>query len=104
MSLLEFFYRNRAEIFTLTVEHLWLVGMSMLLAVVIGTTLAFMALTYFLIPVLFRREIMFPTMAKWQPYVFGLGMYGVALFLMAAGTLGVPRDAPGHWRRATRSG
>ena len=59
--------------------------------VVIGTTLAFMALTYFLIPVLFRREIMFPTMAKWQPYVFGLGMYGVALFLMAAGTLGVPR-------------
>ncbi len=59
--------------------------------VVIGTTLAFMALTYFLIPVLFRREIMFPAMAKWQPYVFGLGMAGVALFLMAAGTLGVPR-------------
>jgi len=62
--------------------------------VVIGTTLAFMSLTYFLIPVLFRREMMFPGMDKWQPYVFGLGMTGVALFLMAAGTLGVPRR---HW-------
>ena len=45
--------------------------------VVIGTTLAFMALTYFLIPTLFRRELMFPGMAKWQPYLFGLGMSGV---------------------------
>jgi cytochrome c oxidase subunit 1 len=62
--------------------------------VVVGTTLAFMGLTYFLIPVLFRRELMFPTMAKWQPYVFGFGMAGVALFLMGAGTLGVPRR---HW-------
>jgi cytochrome c oxidase subunit 1 len=62
--------------------------------VVVGTTLAFMGLTYFLIPVLFRRELMFPGMAKWQPYVFGLGMSAVALFLMGAGTLGVPRR---HW-------
>jgi cytochrome c oxidase subunit 1 len=62
--------------------------------VVVGTTLAFMSLTYFLIPVLFRRELMFPGIAKWQPYVFGLGMMGVALFLMGAGTLGVPRR---HW-------
>ena len=62
--------------------------------VVVGTTLAFMGLTYFLIPVLFRRELAFPTMAKYQPYVFGLGMSAVALFLMGAGTLGVPRR---HW-------
>src|SRR5688572_2842588 len=62
--------------------------------VVVGTTLAFMGLTYFLIPTLFRRELMFPGMAKWQPYVFGLGMSAVALFLMGAGTLGVPRR---HW-------
>ncbi len=62
--------------------------------VVIGTTLAFMGLTYFLIPVMFRRELAFPTMAKYQPYVFGLAMCGVALFLMGAGTLGVPRR---HW-------
>ena len=62
--------------------------------VVIGTTLAFMSLTYFLIPVLFRRELAFPGLAKWQPYLFGLGMSGVAVFLMGAGTLGVPRR---HW-------
>ncbi len=62
--------------------------------VVVGTTLAFMGLTYFLIPVLFRRELTFPTLAKWQPYVFGLSMMGVSLFLMGAGTLGVPRR---HW-------
>jgi cytochrome c oxidase subunit 1 len=62
--------------------------------VVFGTTLAFMALTYFLIPVLFRRELMFPGLAKWQPWLFGLGMSGFALFMMGAGTLGVPRR---HW-------
>jgi cytochrome c oxidase subunit 1 len=62
--------------------------------VVVGTTLAFMGLTYFLIPTLFRRELMFPGMAKWQPYLFGLGMCGFALFMMGAGTLGVPRR---HW-------
>ena len=39
MSLLEFFVRNRAEIWTLTLEHCWLVGMSMLLAVAIGVPL-----------------------------------------------------------------
>ncbi|HUX09188.1 MAG TPA: ABC transporter permease [Terriglobia bacterium] len=39
MSLLDFFYRNRAEIWMLTLEHLWLVGLSMLLAVAIGVPL-----------------------------------------------------------------
>ena len=62
--------------------------------VVVGTTLAFMAITYFLIPVLFRREIMFPKLAQWQPYLFGIGMSAFALFMMGAGTLGVPRR---HW-------
>ena len=42
--------------------------------VVLGTTLAFMSLTYFLIPVLFRRQVAFPALAKWQPYLFGFGM------------------------------
>jgi cytochrome c oxidase subunit 1 len=62
--------------------------------VVIGTTLAFMGLTYFLIPSLFSREVAFPALARWQPYVFGIGMYAVALTMMGAGTLGVPRR---HW-------
>ena len=62
--------------------------------VVVGTTLAFMSLTYFLIPTLFRREVMFPKLAQWQPYLFGLGMSAFALFMMGAGTLGIPRR---HW-------
>lgn len=39
MSLVEFFLRNRTEVFELTLEHLWLVGISMLLAVAIGLPL-----------------------------------------------------------------
>jgi cytochrome c oxidase subunit 1 len=53
-----------------------------------------MSLTYFLIPVLFRREVMFPGLAKWQPYLFGFGMAVFCLVMMGAGTLGVPRR---HW-------
>ncbi|MCO5105624.1 MAG: cbb3-type cytochrome c oxidase subunit I [Burkholderiaceae bacterium] len=62
--------------------------------VVIGTTLAFMSLTYFLLPVLFNREMILPGWAKWQPYIFGLGMGVFTLAMMGAGTLGVPRR---HW-------
>lgn len=65
--------------------------------VVIGTTLSFMALTYFLIPVLFRREMINPVLASWQPYLFGLSMYFFVLMMMGAGTLGVPRR---HWDMA----
>ena len=62
--------------------------------VVIGTTLAFMALTYFLLPTLFNREVINPGLAKWQPYLFGLGMAVFVTAMMGAGTLGVPRR---HW-------
>jgi len=65
--------------------------------VVIGTTLAFMSLTYFLIPVLFRRQVFLPGLAKWQPYLFGIGMAVFTLVLMGAGTLGVQRR---HWDMA----
>ncbi len=62
--------------------------------VVCGTTLAFMAMTYLLIPIFFQRDLAFPKMAKWQPYVFGAGAAGISLFMMGAGTLGVARR---HW-------
>jgi cytochrome c oxidase subunit 1 len=62
--------------------------------VVVGTTLAFMSLTYFLIPVLFRREMIWKGLARWQPYLFGLGMMAFALAMMGAGTFGVERR---HW-------
>ncbi|MBZ0129050.1 MAG: cbb3-type cytochrome c oxidase subunit I [Rhodobacteraceae bacterium] len=59
--------------------------------VVAGTTLAFMAGTYLIVPLIFQRDIIWPTIAKWQPYVFGLGAGGISMFMMGAGTLGVPR-------------
>jgi len=62
--------------------------------VVAGTTLAFMAITYLLVPLIFRRELMFKKLAQWQPYVFGIGVAGISLFMMGAGTLGVSRR---HW-------
>jgi cytochrome c oxidase subunit 1 len=65
--------------------------------VVVGTTLTFMALTYYLIPVLFRREMILPKLAMWQPYLFGFSMYFFCLVMMGAGTLGVSRR---HWDMA----
>ncbi len=62
--------------------------------VVAGTTLAFMALTYLLVPLIFQRELILPGWARVQPYIFGLGVAGISLFMMGAGTLGVPRR---HW-------
>jgi len=62
--------------------------------VVTGTTLAFMALAYWLVPVLWQKELVLPGLAKWQPYLFGIGMGLAATFMMGAGTLGVPRR---HW-------
>jgi cytochrome c oxidase subunit 1 len=62
--------------------------------VVAGTTLAFMAITYLVVPLIFRRHVMFPTVARLQPYVFAIGVAGISLFMMGAGTLGVPRR---HW-------
>jgi cytochrome c oxidase subunit 1 len=59
--------------------------------VVAGTTLAFMAATYLLVPLIFRRELILKGLAKWQPYLFGIGVMGISVFMMGAGTLGVPR-------------
>src|SRR6202162_2210319 len=62
--------------------------------VVAGTTLAFMAATYLVLPLIFQREIIWPGLAKIQPYLFGIGAAGISLFMMGAGTLGVARR---HW-------
>ena len=62
--------------------------------VVAGTTLAFMAITYPLINLIFRRELILKSVAKAQPYVFAIGVAGISLFMMGAGTLGVSRR---HW-------
>ncbi|HJP37348.1 MAG TPA: cbb3-type cytochrome c oxidase subunit I, partial [Gammaproteobacteria bacterium] len=62
--------------------------------VVAGTTLAFMAVTYLLVPMIFQRELVLKKWAMLQPYVFGIGVAGISVFMMGAGTLGVSRR---HW-------
>jgi cytochrome c oxidase subunit 1 len=62
--------------------------------VVAGTTLAFMAGTYLVLPLIFQREIVWPKLATLQPYLFGIGAAGISMFMMGAGTLGVARR---HW-------
>ncbi len=62
--------------------------------VVSGTTLAFMGLTYYLIPLIFRKELKLKKWASWQPYVFGFGMLLVSVGMIASGLQGVSRR---HW-------
>ncbi len=62
--------------------------------VVAGTTLAFMAVTYLLVPLIFGRELILQKWARVQPYLFAIGVAGISLFMMGAGTLGVSRR---HW-------
>jgi cytochrome c oxidase subunit 1 len=62
--------------------------------VVAGTTIGFMAATYLVLPLIFQREIIWPKLAKIQPYLFGIGAAGISMFMMGAGTLGVARR---HW-------
>jgi len=62
--------------------------------VVSGTAMAFMGITYYVIPLIFRKKVAFYGMARWQPYIFSIGMLIFSLAMTFAGTFGVPRR---HW-------
>ncbi|MFN8401938.1 MAG: cbb3-type cytochrome c oxidase subunit I [Anaerolineales bacterium] len=53
--------------------------------VVSGTTTAFMGFTYYVIPLIFRKELKLKKWAVWQPYVFGGGMLLVSLGMIVSG-------------------
>ncbi len=59
--------------------------------VVAGTALAFMGVTYYVVPLIFRRKIAFWGLARWQPYLFAIGMTIFSIAMTFAGTFGVPR-------------
>jgi cytochrome c oxidase subunit I len=59
--------------------------------VVSGTTMAFMGLSYYLVPLLSQRRLRNVRMARWQPYVFSGGVLLLTVSMMVAGRLGVPR-------------
>ena len=62
--------------------------------VVSGTAMAFMGATYYLIPIVFRKKVAFWGAARWQPYLFALGMLLLSMGMTFAGSFGVPRR---HW-------
>ncbi len=59
--------------------------------VVGGTTLAFMGLAFYVVPLLFQREYIFKPLARLQPYLFGIGITLTAMGMSFAGSMGVPR-------------
>ncbi|MCC6179243.1 MAG: cbb3-type cytochrome c oxidase subunit I [Chloroflexi bacterium] len=64
------------------------------MTVVSGTTAAFMGLSYYLVPLIFQRELVLRSWARYQPYLYGLGMLIWGLGMGLAGHWGVPRR---HW-------
>ncbi|MDH5655006.1 MAG: cbb3-type cytochrome c oxidase subunit I [Spirochaetia bacterium] len=64
------------------------------MTVVGGTTLAFMALTYYVIPLVLQRKLVLESLAKYQTYLFGFGVSIFATGMHFAGVMGAPRR---HW-------
>jgi len=63
--------------------------------VVLGTTLAFMGLGYYVLRLVFGRDWTFGSLASIQPFLFGGAMALVTLMMMYVGILfGVPRRHP----------
>jgi len=62
--------------------------------VVSGTAMAFMGVTYYVIPLIFRKRIAFFKLARIQPYFFAIGMLIFSLSMTFAGSFGIPRR---HW-------
>ena len=59
--------------------------------VVGGTALAFMAVTYYVLPLIFRKRVAFWGLAKIQPYLFAVGIVILAMSMIFQGIFGVPR-------------
>lgn len=59
--------------------------------VVGGTALAFMAVTYYVLPLIFQKRVSFWGMAKLQPYVFAVGISILSMSMIFMGIFGVPR-------------
>ncbi|MCP4007715.1 MAG: cytochrome c oxidase subunit I [bacterium] len=62
--------------------------------VVGGTALAFMAVTYYVVPLIFQREFYLKTWCRIQPWLFGGGITLMSIGMSFAGSYGVPRR---HW-------
>lgn len=59
--------------------------------VVGGTALAFMAVTYYVLPLIFKKRVSLWGLAKYQPYVFAAGITIMSMSMTFAGSFGVAR-------------
>ena len=59
--------------------------------VVGGATLAFMGLTYYVVPLIFRKEFFAKGLCRIQPYLFAGGIVLMSIGMSFAGSYGVPR-------------
>ncbi len=59
--------------------------------VVGGTALAFMAVTYYVLPLIFQKRVAFWGLAKIQPYIFAGGISVMGMAMTFQGIFGVPR-------------
>lgn len=59
--------------------------------VVGGTSLAFMAVTYYVVPLFFQRDYPMKWLARLQPYIFAVGIVMASIGMSFAGTNGVAR-------------
>jgi len=62
--------------------------------VVGGTALAFMAVTYYIVPLIFQREFFAKGLCRLQPWLFAGGITLASIGMSFAGSYGVPRR---HW-------
>lgn len=62
--------------------------------VVGGTALAFMAVTYYVLPLIFRKRVALWGLVRFQPWLFGIGIAVMATSMSFMGSFGAPRR---HW-------
>ncbi|MDH5720427.1 MAG: cbb3-type cytochrome c oxidase subunit I [Spirochaetia bacterium] len=62
--------------------------------VVAGTTLTFMALAYYVVPLIFQKDWYAKGLLRLQPYIFAIGIFTVIIGMQFAGSAGIPRR---HW-------
>lgn len=59
--------------------------------VVIGTTISFMGLAYYVVPLVTKRQLVGKRLASWQPYIYAFGLLLLTLGMQLGGKQGLPR-------------
>lgn len=83
-----------SEQVNITAHNTWRITGHFHATVVGGTTMAFMGVTYYILPIVFNRQVILKNWASLQPWLFAIGIILLSGGMMSAGVYGVPRR---HW-------